>query len=76
MWNLKLIKSLFSLNTRFIILGLTYCFVGIKRDYIGKSLFSSVLLFKRASQVALVLKNPPANAGEVRDVGKTTNIDR
>ena len=23
----------------------------------------------RASQVALVLKNPPANAGEARDVG-------
>ena len=28
-----------------------------------------VAMFYGASQVAIVVKNPPANAGEVRDVG-------
>ena len=28
-----------------------------------------MLLGNRASQVALVLKNPPATAGDIRDVG-------
>ena len=30
----------------------------------------------RASQVALVVKNPPANAGDVRDVGSTPGLGR
>ena len=30
----------------------------------------------RASQVALVVKNPPANAGEVRDVGSIPGSGR
>ena len=31
--------------------------------------FRDVLTFLRASQVALVVKNPPANAGDIRDTG-------
>ena len=30
----------------------------------------------RASQVALVVKNPPANAGDVRDAGSITGLGR
>ena len=32
--------------------------------------------FRRASQVALVVKNPPANAGDVRDVGSILGLGR
>ena len=31
---------------------------------------------KRASQVALVLKNPPANAGDIRDAGLIPGLSR
>ena len=31
---------------------------------------------KRASQVALVLKNPPANAGDIRDAGSIPGSGR
>ena len=34
-----------------------------------KSLFGPISVFRRSSQVARVEKNPPANAGDVRDVG-------
>ena len=34
------------------------------------------LLFIWASQVALVVKNPPANAGDVRDTGSTHGSGR
>ena len=30
----------------------------------------------RASQVALVVKNPPANAGDIRDVGSIPGSER
>ena len=30
----------------------------------------------RASQVALVVKNPPANAGDIRDVGLIPELGR
>ena len=30
----------------------------------------------RASQVALVVKNPPANAGDIRDMGSVTGSGR
>ena len=30
----------------------------------------------RASQVALAVKNPPANAGDIRDVGSTPGSGR
>ena len=30
----------------------------------------------QASQVALVVKNPPVNAGDVRDVGLTPGLER
>ena len=32
-------------------------------------IFSGDYILLRASQVALVVKNPPANAGDIRDVG-------
>ena len=32
--------------------------------------------FRRASPVALRVKNPPANAGDVRDVGSTPGLGR
>ena len=31
---------------------------------------------KRASQVALVVKNPPANAGDSRDIGSIPGLGR
>ena len=31
-------------------------------------------IYKRVSQVALVVKNPPANAGEVRDTGSIPGL--
>ena len=31
---------------------------------------------QRASQVALVVKNPPANAGDIRDVGSIPGSER
>ena len=33
-------------------------------------------IFKRASQVALVVKNAPANAGDLRDVGSIPVLGR
>ena len=33
-------------------------------------------IFKRASQVALVVKNAPANAGDLRDVGSIPGLGR
>ena len=32
--------------------------------------------WERASQVALVVKNPPANAGDIRDEGSTPGLGR
>ena len=34
------------------------------------------MLHQRASQVALVIKNLPANAGDLRDVGLTPGLGR
>ena len=36
---------------------------------LGKSIFKYKPTFYWASQLVLVVKNPPANAGDVRDVG-------
>ena len=33
-------------------------------------------VFKRASQMALVVKNPPANAGDTRDAGSIPGLGR
>ena len=33
-------------------------------------------LYCKASQVALVVKNPPANAGDIRDLGSIPRISR
>ena len=33
-------------------------------------------MFHRASQEALVVKNPPTNAGDVRDVGSMSGSER
>ena len=33
-------------------------------------------IFKRASQVVLVVKNPPANTGDLRDVGSISGLGR
>ena len=33
-------------------------------------------LIIQASQVVLLVKNPPANAGDVRDVGSTPGLER
>ena len=41
-----------------------------------KSLFGSISVFPRASQVAIVGKNPPANAGDVRDAGLIPGLGR
>ena len=37
---------------------------------------SSFLLLKHASQVALVVNNPPANVGDIRDVGSVPGLGR
>ena len=37
---------------------------------------SSLLCFKRASQVVLVVKNLPANTGDVRDTGLIPGLER
>ena len=37
---------------------------------------NSFLSIKRASQVALVVKNPPANAGDIRDAGSIQGCGR
>ena len=38
--------------------------------------FNSYLYKGRASQVAIVVKNPPANAGDSRDVGSIPGLGR
>ena len=38
--------------------------------------FSEFMLYLWASQVALVVKNPPANAGNIRDVGSIPGLGR
>ena len=42
---------------------------------IGVDIYT-ILCIKWASQVALVVKNPPANAGDVRDVGLIPGLGR
>ena len=32
--------------------------------------------YRRASQVALVMKNPPANVGDIRDAGSIPGLSR
>ena len=39
-------------------------------------MFITVLLITRASQAALVVKNPPDNAGDIRDVGLIPKLGR
>ena len=39
-------------------------------------LFVSLSSYNRASQAALVVKNPPAHAGDVRDVGSISGLGR
>ena len=41
-----------------------------------KTIFAFLFAFERASQVALVVKNWPANAGDVRDVGSIPALER
>ena len=38
--------------------------------------YKTTNLFKGASQVMLVIKNPPANAGDVRDAGSMPGSGR
>ena len=40
------------------------------------SVFSPVKLLLRASQVVLVVKNPPANAEDIRDAGSMPGLGR
>ena len=40
------------------------------------TMFITVLLITRASQAALVVKNPPDNAGDIRDVGLIPKLGR
>ena len=42
----------------------------------NNELNSPQILTGRASQVVLVVKNPPANAGDVRDVGSIPGFGR
>ena len=42
----------------------------------GKMSFGDISGFPRASQVALVLKNPPVNAADIRDVGLIHRLGR
>ena len=42
----------------------------------NKSLLSWTVVCHRVSQVALVVKNPPATAGELRDVGPSSGWGR
>ena len=42
----------------------------------NRNIFHKNVLFIGASQVALVVKNPPANAGGVRDVGSIPGLGR
>ena len=40
------------------------------------AIFIQSLLYGGASQVVLVLKNPPANAGDIRDASSTPGLGR
>ena len=39
-------------------------------------LFGNIIRCLRASQVVLVVKNPPAKAGDVRDMGSVPGLGR
>ena len=41
-----------------------------------KTTFAFLFAFERASQVALMVKNPPANARDVRDEGSIPGLER
>ena len=46
------------------------CFLKIvEKRILLKSFYEASIALKRASQVVLVVKNPPANAGDIRDGG-------
>ena len=48
---------------------------GMNRE-MGVDLYTLVILCIRASQEALVVKNPPANAGDTRDEGSISGSGR
>ena len=45
------------------------CFLDIHQDKPQRSLISITIYNRRVSQVALVVKHPPANAGDIRNMG-------
>ena len=45
-------------------------------EFCSMNVLSFIYLFFRASQVALMVKNPPANAGDIRDTGSIPGSGR
>ena len=59
--------------------GICQCrdFHGLKRVADPNTVFKLPLsVFQRASQVALEVKNPPANAGDVKNMGSISGLGR
>ena len=62
----------------FSYIGCTYiykCYVFLI-DWPHLSLYSTLVFYYRASQVVLVIKNPPVNAGDARDLGSIPGLGR
>ena len=45
-------------------------------SYMYKYIHTHIYAYMGASQVALVVKNPPANAGDIRDMGSIAGSER
>ena len=61
----------------FSYIGCTYIYKYVFLiDWPHLSLYSALVFYYGASQVVLVVKNPPVNAGDVRDLGSIPGLGR
>ena len=68
-WNFVLKRSSFSSIYVFLLLAAAYTFIGVH-------ISATQRFFQRASQVVLVVKNLPANAGDRKNVGSIPGLGR
>ena len=67
-----LFKLVFSISSdKYPEMELLSHMIGLFLVFLGTS-----MLFSRASQVVLVIKNPPANGGDLKDMGLTPGSGR
>ena len=66
--------SSFQIEAKMYISLVLPCKFSVFQSTIFLMVLTSIIVLSRASQLALVVKNPPINAGDVRDVGSIPGL--